>query len=118
MHGGGHTANIFMSTPDGREDWFTSLTRRGFAVYAVDGPNRGRSGWDPTARIQATLDPTQAPFMQGVKIIPRKALGRDSAGDQHQGPFTTTRSSRRTEAYIKQIQPAYRNLPAPAVQVE
>jgi len=44
MHGGGHTANIFMSTPDGREDWFTSLTRRGFAVYAVDGPNRGRSG--------------------------------------------------------------------------
>ena len=32
MHGGGHTANIFMSTPEGREGWFTSLTRRGFAV--------------------------------------------------------------------------------------
>src|SRR6516165_3868199 len=29
MHGGGHTANIFLSTPDGREGWFTSFTRRG-----------------------------------------------------------------------------------------
>ena len=68
MHGGGHTANIFMTTPDGREGWFTSLTRRGFAVYAVDGPNRGRAGWDPTARIQATVGLALPSAMESVNI--------------------------------------------------
>jgi pimeloyl-ACP methyl ester carboxylesterase len=120
MHGGGHTANIFMSTPDGREDWFTSLTRRGFAVYAVDGPNRGRSGWDPTARIQATLDPTQAPFMQGVNIYTEEGAWTGFRWGPTPGTFydNTQFPKDYVEAYIKQIQPAYRNLPAPAVQVE
>src|SRR5262249_39568448 len=51
VHGGGDTGQHFRTTPDGREGWFTSFTRRGFAVYAVDGPNRGRAGWDPTKRF-------------------------------------------------------------------
>ena len=81
MHGGGHTANIFMTTPDGREGWFTSLTRRGFAVYAVDGPNRGRSGWDPTARIQATLGLALPSSMEQVNIYTRgRSLDRFPVG--------------------------------------
>jgi pimeloyl-ACP methyl ester carboxylesterase len=51
MHGGGHTAKVFETTPDGREGWYTSLMRRGFSPYAVDAPNRGRSGYDPTQRF-------------------------------------------------------------------
>jgi hypothetical protein len=61
MHGGGHTGEFFRTTPDGRQGWFTSFTRRGFAVYSVDGANRGRAGWDPTKRFAATqglLDPS------------------------------------------------------------
>jgi pimeloyl-ACP methyl ester carboxylesterase len=53
LHGGGHTGAVWRTTPDGREGWFTSFARRGFAVYIVDAPNRGRSGWDPTARFAA-----------------------------------------------------------------
>jgi len=48
VHGGGHTGAVYESTPDGREGWATYFLRRGFAVYVVDGVNRGRSGYDIT----------------------------------------------------------------------
>jgi pimeloyl-ACP methyl ester carboxylesterase len=44
--GGGHTARIYDTTPDGREGWLTLLVREGFAVYGVDRPNTGRAGSD------------------------------------------------------------------------
>jgi pimeloyl-ACP methyl ester carboxylesterase len=44
--GGGHTARVYDTTPDGREGWLTLFLRQGFAVYGVDRPNTGRSGTD------------------------------------------------------------------------
>ena len=44
--GGGHTARVYDTTPDGREGWLTLFVREGFAVYGVDRPNTGRSGTD------------------------------------------------------------------------
>jgi pimeloyl-ACP methyl ester carboxylesterase len=55
MHGGGHTGKTFETTPDGREGWFTTFTRRGFSPYKVDAPNRGRTGYDPTHRYKVYL---------------------------------------------------------------
>jgi pimeloyl-ACP methyl ester carboxylesterase len=55
VHGGGHTGKTYETTPDGREGWFTTFARRGFAPYVVDAPNRGRTGYDPTARYKAIL---------------------------------------------------------------
>ncbi len=55
MHGGGHSAKVYETTPDGREGWYTSFMRRGFSPYAVDAPNRGRSGYDPTQRYKVYL---------------------------------------------------------------
>src|SRR5579862_2629193 len=55
IHGGGHTGKTYETTPDGREGWFTSFTRRGFSPYVVDAPNRGRTGYDPTHRYKAIL---------------------------------------------------------------
>lgn len=62
LHGGGHSGDVYRTTPDGREGWFTSFARRGFAVYVVDAPNRGRSGWDPTNRfaVSAGVKPPKA----------------------------------------------------------
>src|SRR4029078_6908502 len=54
MHGGGHTGEVFRTTPDGRDGWFTSFTKRGLAFSAVEGSNRGGAGWDPTKRFQAS----------------------------------------------------------------
>ena len=120
MHGGGHTANIFMSTPDGREGWFTSLTRRGFAVYAVDGPNRGRSGWDPTARIQATLGLALPSSMEQVNIYTKEEAWTGFRWGPTSGTFypNTQFPKPYVDDYIRQIQAAYRNLPPPAEQVQ
>ena len=50
--GGGHTARVYDTTPDGREGWLTLFLREGFATYGVDRVNTGRSGTD-ICRINA-----------------------------------------------------------------
>jgi pimeloyl-ACP methyl ester carboxylesterase len=44
--GGGHTARIYDTTPDGREGWLTLFLREGFPTYGVDRLGTGRSGRD------------------------------------------------------------------------
>jgi pimeloyl-ACP methyl ester carboxylesterase len=64
IHGRGQTGTNFTGTPDGREGWADYFTRRGYAVYVVDQPGRGRSGhrseiYGPTsasANLLATLE--------------------------------------------------------------
>jgi pimeloyl-ACP methyl ester carboxylesterase len=114
MHGGGHTGEFFRTTPDGREGWFTSFTRRGFAVYAVDAPNRGRAGWDPTARFATT----QPPFLPPSAMEEANIYSEQSAWVAFRwGPtFGTAYPNRKfplafVENYLKEIQPAYRDAP-------
>lgn len=45
IHGGGQTAANFLGTPDGRRGWADYFVARGYAVYVVDQPGRGRSGY-------------------------------------------------------------------------
>ncbi len=45
VHGGGQTAVNFLGTPDGRRGWADYFVANGFAVYIVDQPARGRSGY-------------------------------------------------------------------------
>jgi alpha/beta hydrolase family protein len=68
VHGGGHTGQYWMKTPDGRDGWFFSFLRRGFEVYIVDAADRGRAGWDPRARIQASQGLIPASQMEAVNI--------------------------------------------------
>jgi pimeloyl-ACP methyl ester carboxylesterase len=44
VHGGCQTGKTWDTTPDGREGFQTVFVRRGFAVYVIDFPGRGRSG--------------------------------------------------------------------------
>ena len=44
-HGGGQTGTNFMGTPDGRKGWGEYFLQRGYPVYIVDQPARGRSGF-------------------------------------------------------------------------
>jgi pimeloyl-ACP methyl ester carboxylesterase len=68
VHGGGHTGKTYETTPDGREGWFTTFTRRGFAPYVIDAPNRGRSGYDPTNRYKVYLGLEQASSLETGNI--------------------------------------------------
>lgn len=43
VHGGGGTGRVWETTPDGREGFQTIFVRRGFPVYIVDFPRRGRA---------------------------------------------------------------------------
>jgi hypothetical protein len=62
--GGGHTARVYDTTPDGREGWLTLFLREGFATYGVDRVNTGRSGVDVAAINRVKLgrcDPQTLP---------------------------------------------------------
>ena len=47
-------APTYTGTPDGREGWAQYFVRRGYAVYVVDQPGRGRSGY-----LAAAYGPTR-----------------------------------------------------------
>lgn len=44
VHGGGQTGKTWESTPDGRDGYQSIFVRRGFGVYIVDFPRRGKAG--------------------------------------------------------------------------
>ncbi len=45
IHGAAQTGTNFTGTPDGRKGWAEFFVERGYAVYVVDQPTRGRSAW-------------------------------------------------------------------------
>src|SRR5712671_5415742 len=47
IEGGGQSGSNFTGTPDGREGWAQYFLKRGYAVYVVDQPGRGRSALRP-----------------------------------------------------------------------
>ena len=59
VHGGGGTGRVWESTPDGREGYQTIFLRRGYSVYIVDFPRRGRSGQPTFNGPFGSLDGTQ-----------------------------------------------------------
>jgi pimeloyl-ACP methyl ester carboxylesterase len=49
IHGGQQSGTNFTGTPDGREGWAQYFLRRGYAVYVVDQPGRGRAAYNEKA---------------------------------------------------------------------
>jgi pimeloyl-ACP methyl ester carboxylesterase len=65
IHGGAQSGTNFTGTPDGREGWAQFFLRRGYAVYVVDQPGRGRAAYEtalygPSAPL--VLETTQRQF--------------------------------------------------------
>jgi pimeloyl-ACP methyl ester carboxylesterase len=56
IHGGGGTGATYEKTADGRPGWAYDYARRGFRVYVVDQPARGRSIQDVTIDGKVTRD--------------------------------------------------------------
>ncbi|MCK9489785.1 MAG: alpha/beta fold hydrolase [Xanthomonadales bacterium] len=55
LHGAYQSARSWETTSDGREGFQTVFLRRGFPVYLVDQPRRGRAG---NSTVAATVEPT------------------------------------------------------------
>jgi pimeloyl-ACP methyl ester carboxylesterase len=65
IHGGSQSGTNFTGTPDGREGWAQFFLRRGYPVYVVDQPGRGRAAYQadlygPPAALN--LETTQRQF--------------------------------------------------------
>lgn len=69
VHGGGLTGASYETTPDGREGWATYFVRKGYPVYVVDTPGRGRSGFDATAFNRAKQQGDTAMLPANVLMV-------------------------------------------------
>jgi hypothetical protein len=65
-HGGGQFSKTWETTPDGREGFQNIFLRRGFAVYNLDQPRRGRAG---RGTVGATITPVPGPGPTGEQGI-------------------------------------------------
>jgi pimeloyl-ACP methyl ester carboxylesterase len=59
IHGGAQTGTNFEGTPDGRHGWADYFASRGFEVYVVDQPGRGRSAYHEEVYGPATAIGTE-----------------------------------------------------------
>jgi pimeloyl-ACP methyl ester carboxylesterase len=55
LHGAYQSGRSWETTPDGREGFQTLFLRRGYPVYVVDQPRRGRAG---NSSVATTIEPT------------------------------------------------------------
>ena len=109
MHGDGQNGGFFRTTPDGREGWFTSFARRGFAVYSVDGANRGRAGWDPTKRFAATQGLIPPSSMEAASIYSEQSAWVAYRWGPAFGTayMNTQFPLNHVQDYLKEIQPSF-----------
>jgi len=118
-HGGGLSGKQWESTPDGREGYQTIFLRRGFAVYILDQPARGRAGRSTvgiTITPRASEQSLFAPFGLGIwpNFFPNAQFPRDSASlDQfwrqqtpNTGPGDTATVTNAVAALFAKIGPA------------
>ncbi len=59
VHGGSGTGRVWETTPDGREGYQSIFLRRGYPVYIVDFPRRGRAGYPSFSGEFGKLDAAQ-----------------------------------------------------------
>jgi len=86
IHGGGQTGVNFLGTPDGRRGWADYFVANGYAVYVVDQPGRGRSGFFGAAYGESAIrgpasvaDRFTAP--ERAKLWPQAGLHTQWPGD-------------------------------------
>lgn len=63
-HGAGQSSKTWETTPDGREGFQTTFLRRGFGVYLLDQPRRGKAGRSMVAATVAPAPDEQQWFNQ------------------------------------------------------
>jgi pimeloyl-ACP methyl ester carboxylesterase len=79
IHGGAQSGTNFTGTPDGREGWAQFFLRRGYAVYVVDQPGRGRAAYQADLygpAVPLVLETTQRQFAapERYKLWPQAHL--------------------------------------------
>jgi pimeloyl-ACP methyl ester carboxylesterase len=98
-HGGGQFGKTWESTPDGRDGYQTIFLRRGWAVYIVDQPRRGRAG-------STTEGTTVSPGFNDAFLFNVFRLGTwDAGGPQFFPNVSFPRDSASLDQYFRQVTP-------------
>jgi len=109
--GGGHSARVYDTTPDGREGWLTMFVREGFAVYGVDRVNTGRSGSDICAINAARLGVIPAAQMPAINKYSAEAAWVEFRWGPKYGTWydDTQFPKEALDNYLSQLIPTYRD---------
>lgn len=85
IHGAAQTGTNFTGTPDGRKGWAEFFVERGYAVYVVDQPTRGRSAWSesvgPLIRFSAAQLEQRFTAAAKFNLWPQAKLHTQFPGD-------------------------------------
>ncbi|TFK43325.1 alpha beta-hydrolase [Crucibulum laeve] len=91
IHGRGMTGTNFLNTPDGRLGWADYFLSKGYEVYIVDQPSRGRSAWqqnidDPQVTLDTLAVESRFTAVERFNLWPQASLhtkwpGNGSVGD-------------------------------------
>ncbi|GJE87209.1 alpha/beta-hydrolase [Phanerochaete sordida] len=97
VHGLGMTGTNFLNTPDGRVGWADHFMSKGWEVYIVDQPSRGRSPWlnttdgavvlDQAAAVEAQFTATQTLGFWPQARLHTQWPGNGTLGDAVFGAF-------------------------------
>jgi pimeloyl-ACP methyl ester carboxylesterase len=90
VHGGTMSGTNFTGTPDGREGWAQYFVRGGYAVYVVDQPGRGRSGYlaeayGPARNVDRDNAPRRFITQEKYKLWPQAHLHTQWPGSGEPG---------------------------------
>jgi pimeloyl-ACP methyl ester carboxylesterase len=92
--GAGQTITNFLSTPDGRPGWARLFVDQGWAVYLMDQPGRGASGYDQDAYGPANRQPPD--FVASAS--PPRRTSRPRTASRRAGPRPSCTTSGREPA--------------------
>ena len=113
IHGGGQSGTNFTGTPDGREGWAQYFLRKGYSVYVIDQPGRGRAAYEPDLYGPATQpapDNVQRRFVapERYNLWPQARLhtqwpGTGAPGDSIFDQFYASQTSSIQDFTLQQI---------------
>ena len=93
IHGAGQTGTNWLGTPDGRPGWAQYFLVRGYEIYIVDQPARGRSAWHPG--IDGELKAVPASLVEKLFTAPEEFGAWPQAKKHTQWPGESRLKGRR-----------------------
>jgi hypothetical protein len=100
-HGGGQFSKTWESTPDGRDGFQTLFLKRGWPVYNLDQPGRGRAG----RRTVGTTIPTPVPGESSTWNIFRLGIWTPPAAPSFFPNVQFPRTAEAIDQYWRQVTP-------------
>jgi pimeloyl-ACP methyl ester carboxylesterase len=109
IEGGFQNGSNYTGTPDGRPGWAQYFLEKGYAVYVMDQPGRGRSPY--YADIYGPMAPMDTGWVQQQFTAPEKSMKWPQARLHTQWPGTGVPGDPTFDQFMAQQMPSINSLP-------